>query len=480
MIPRPGSALLSTCGLPHPLLAFAVTFAIAAGAGAQSVWLPIPTSTSPTPRSGHAMAYDPIRDEIVLFGGATQFVVDDTWIFDGASWTQRSPATVPLARTEHALVFVPNTGTTLMYGGRDTNSPVGFLDDTWEWNGTDWSRRMPANTPPARAGHGLAWSSNRNRAVLFGGYFMPPFQPPTARPLTWEWDHVSADWELRSPAGFASASHEVTLTEDPVTGHATLYGGQQHPSEMWGYDGLSWYRLLPQNHPGPRIGSASVADHARDRMILFGGSGSGQTTWEWNGQDWSQNLAPGTSPTSRSGHAMVWDSLRERAMLFGGIDPSGTTNNETWTYLMTNPATISQFGNGCFGPRGQLRFVATNRPWTGDTFRAEVAALATNGITFGLAGFSNFMWAGGALPQALATIHPAGAPNCFLAVRPDATLVLPSNPNGTASFALPIPNSAALAGVLMYLQAIDGELDATGNLTVIRSTGGLAITVGVR
>ena len=40
----------------------------------------------------HGMAYDPIRDRVVLFGadGNSQSS-DDTWEWDGASWTQLTP-----------------------------------------------------------------------------------------------------------------------------------------------------------------------------------------------------------------------------------------------------------------------------------------------------------------------------------------------------------------------------------------------------
>src|SRR5262249_5957183 len=40
--------------------------------------------------------------------------------------------------------------------------------DTWEWDGIDWTQRAPASSPPARSGHVLAFDASRGRTVLFG------------------------------------------------------------------------------------------------------------------------------------------------------------------------------------------------------------------------------------------------------------------------------------------------------------------------
>jgi hypothetical protein len=44
---------------------------------------------APTPRGGHAMAYDLARQRIVLYGGFTNEAprLADTWEWDGADWT---------------------------------------------------------------------------------------------------------------------------------------------------------------------------------------------------------------------------------------------------------------------------------------------------------------------------------------------------------------------------------------------------------
>jgi len=55
---------------------------------------PIP----PWGRYGSAMAYDAARGELVVFGGSRfSEVFNDTWVWDGFNWTRKFPATSPPA-----------------------------------------------------------------------------------------------------------------------------------------------------------------------------------------------------------------------------------------------------------------------------------------------------------------------------------------------------------------------------------------------
>src|SRR5262249_46242474 len=51
-------------------------------------------------------------------------------------------------------------------------------------------------------------------------------------------------------------------------------------------------------------------------------------TWEWDGQEWTQQEDIGPSP--RKGHAMA--SSGSSAVLFGGADASGTGLGDTWEW----------------------------------------------------------------------------------------------------------------------------------------------------
>jgi hypothetical protein len=80
------------------------------------------------------MAYDAVLNLVVLFGGlpADTFPYPqpfaDTWGWDGVSWVQRNPATIPTPRSSHAMAYDTARQRIVLFGG---NSFAGRFGDTW-------------------------------------------------------------------------------------------------------------------------------------------------------------------------------------------------------------------------------------------------------------------------------------------------------------------------------------------------------------
>jgi hypothetical protein len=95
-----------------------------------------PAAEGPAPRFWHAMAYDAGRERVVLFGGTTDGIDyrGDTWEWDGEQWHDVSPRleTSP-ARASHAMAYDPVGERVLLFGGDagGFNRP----EDTWAWVG---------------------------------------------------------------------------------------------------------------------------------------------------------------------------------------------------------------------------------------------------------------------------------------------------------------------------------------------------------
>ena len=66
------------------------------------------------------MAYDAGSGQVVLFGGITaaNAVVGDTWTYDGATWTQQSPAASPPGLSDSSMTYDPS-GKVVLFGGTD-------------------------------------------------------------------------------------------------------------------------------------------------------------------------------------------------------------------------------------------------------------------------------------------------------------------------------------------------------------------------
>jgi hypothetical protein len=146
--------------------------------------------TGPRPRLGHMMAYDTVKKRTVLFGGLAVIEggglepTKDTWEWDGDSWRQVANSG-PNGRFDGAMVSVG--GVLIQHGG---TLPEG-VGETWQWETDRWSRVQVIG--PRRRGHALAYDSDRNRVVLFGGNkdSDDPSEP----------DYFGDTWEAPGPTG---------------------------------------------------------------------------------------------------------------------------------------------------------------------------------------------------------------------------------------------------------------------------------------
>jgi hypothetical protein len=139
-----------------------------------TAWTQLSPAHRPSVRYGAAMAFDSSRSRTVLFGGWRADVggrLSDTWEWDGTDWTQISAAVSPYQRWASSMAFDPVRNRTILFGG-DHFQPyeLGDTNDTWEWDGTTWVRDWTDAAPSVRAGQSIAYDSAIGRMVLFGGF----------------------------------------------------------------------------------------------------------------------------------------------------------------------------------------------------------------------------------------------------------------------------------------------------------------------
>jgi hypothetical protein len=263
--------------------------------------------TSPVPdgRAEAGMAYDSLRDMIVLFGGRYDWtsaaVYNDTWFYDynTDTWTELFPTIAPSRRVAHHMVYDSESDRIILFGGYSgPNVDSGTLyNETWVGipgiPGT-WQLMSPAVAPQARVTHSMTYDSESDRVILFGGY---PGVGTQSFYDTWAYDYNSDTWE-----------DLTNLT----------------------------------NHP-PRLSSHILEyDSESDRVVLFGGgswSSTSDQTWlyDYNTNSWEQ-MNPTTSPSARCRHESAYDSKADRVIIYGGTTgPWKTGSNlinpsKTWAY----------------------------------------------------------------------------------------------------------------------------------------------------
>jgi hypothetical protein len=133
-----------------------------------------------------AMTYDGARGLCVLHGGVNGDTSGQTWEWDGNTWTQRTTAHQPPISVR-ALAYDEGRRVVVGFGGGAETS------ETWEYDGKDWTFRTTGG-PTAIFHDSLAYHAFRHSIVLHRlGYNKNP--PPPVSRETWEWDGTS--WTRR-------------------------------------------------------------------------------------------------------------------------------------------------------------------------------------------------------------------------------------------------------------------------------------------
>ena len=138
------------------------------------------------------------RNALTLRGLNNHGYLNDTWTWDGTNWTQAAPALSPSGRDFSAMTLDANTGAILLFGGFRVDAspfphPVDF-NDTWSWDGYTWRQLAPPASPPALTGAVMAYDETEKAIVLFGRRSNLPAEAPND---LWTWD--GATWARRSP-----------------------------------------------------------------------------------------------------------------------------------------------------------------------------------------------------------------------------------------------------------------------------------------
>lgn len=257
--------------------------------GGSQTWTQVSPTTRPTARASMDMAYNPARDVYVLFGGENIAQrLDDTWEFDGQEWSTVFIPTAlrPVARSEHAMAHDPLTGETLMFGGR-TQSLI-LRNDLWAFDGTSWTNRAPVSfLPPARSDMRLVYDSARGVHVTFGGRSIGT----SASDETWEYSSATNAWTQVMTPTLPPGRYRYAMEYDANRGVMVMHGGvglAGNLGDTWEYDGTDWTQVITPNSPGARIG-ANFATGATG-LFFFGGFNF-QDTWIYGS---SPVVTPGT------------------------------------------------------------------------------------------------------------------------------------------------------------------------------------------
>jgi hypothetical protein len=302
--------------------------------------------TWPTKRHWHTMAYDPQIDRVLLFCGLTgrtggyydpeekRLNAGDEWAYDVVQNRLEILGTSPYAFSNMA-VYDTQSGQLIGFGLEDTV--------VYDMETRAWQKLEPAEQPPTyRFGYALAYDSQSDRIILFGGW--------NHLDDTWAYDYETNTWTEMTPDASPPAREYHAMAYDAESDRIILWGEElSSPTDfeaesamIWVYDyeTNTWEAIEYSGGPSYRGGHSMVYHPGTDRIILFGGHSGGvdfsDETWayDYNTNTWTQ-LEPTNHPSARRYHTMVYAEAADKMVLFGGITGNWLreeVNDELWVF----------------------------------------------------------------------------------------------------------------------------------------------------
>ena len=402
-----------------------------------SIWTLSPTAgsasqlltTAGTPPAGRlngTATYDPVRDQVVVFGGydGTTYL-DDVWTLSLAgtpTWAHITPmGAPPQGRYWHSTVFDPVGDRMIVFGGVGAS---GYFSDVWALSLSEpprWQQLVPTGTPPhGRSGQTAVYDALRNRVLVFGGTY-----------------YAGSIYNLND-------TWALSLGENPA-----------------------WAALAPTGSlPFVRSSHSAIYDPLRDRVVIFGGCVFSKTSTLYLADTWALSLSGtpawasvwpgGTAPSKRRDHAAVYDPVRDQMVVLGGDATYYDTSigsdlsivlKDFWVLVWGSAGWVVNASAGSHGhiaPVGSV-IVADGATPTFDCtpdLNCHVADVLVNGVSAGATTHYTF-----APVHANQTIAASFAMDCVLPAPPLGLTVTNSGTSKSLKLAW---NESTTAGVTGY------------------------------
>jgi len=307
--------------------------------------LALPAVGAPAARSRHVAAFDAGRNLMLIEGGASSSSdLKDLWtltLTGTPTWHFQVTNGLPAPTiSDEGAVFDAVSGHMLITG-RVTGVPqrviweVQFNGSSPTWANTG-SHSISGLFPDATVSPTVALDTQRHRLLVNGGgngragLFALNLD-------AWVWQPVGTPESPGSERWMASVVDPATSNPIRVSNHT-----------YWAFDQSAGGRWRRQAISGPPDDSAFTAawivDRQRSRIVTFGGYSAPLGAWfadvrtlqlHGNG-GWGAIAASGPGPTPRQGCSAVYDSLRDRMLVYGGSGSGGAADSTVYALSLAD------------------------------------------------------------------------------------------------------------------------------------------------
>jgi hypothetical protein len=305
---------------------------------------------TPGPRRNAAAVYDPVNQRMILFAGkAASGDQNDVWVFDLNTnlWSDITPASgpAPAPRFTPNAVYDPVEQQMIIWSGQG----VSFYNDVWAFDivSESWSEFTPPDPKPnIRYGTAAVFDPLARDLVTFAG-----FTNQGRFDDTWRFDVENVAWINVTPAqGNPLERCLHSASYDSLNHRMIMYGGQNAGplGDIWAFDLTqnTWTELSPPNSPAGRFFATNIYDIRNHRAIIFGGNrgaggGISNEVWEFDlsANSWEQLSPAGNFPESREGAVAIYIRAEDRMVIFGGRGTGSALLNDVWSLNDLSPST---------------------------------------------------------------------------------------------------------------------------------------------
>jgi hypothetical protein len=311
-------------------------------------WSDLAPRHSPPPVLGGSLAYDPIHDEVVLFGGGHVAEPDPngklagytgTWVysFQERDWHQLQLPIQPSPRMNTRLVCDSRNQLLVLFGGDGQNQ---YLADTrlYDLKSRQWKASASQRGPTARAGHFTVYDPETGWVIIGGGY--------NSEDLTdmWAYNASQDKWQQLTgdvPIGFYltadldSQQHLILLVTSIRKPGDTVSCNVLYPVRTtYGYriDGRTAANdkfPIPKQGPIPKRSPADVTQTGVPESIRR--QAQSRRLEEMPDNLWVQLINPARAAPTRTWGSATFDTDRGQILYWGG-EHCGYEGNDVDAY----------------------------------------------------------------------------------------------------------------------------------------------------
>jgi hypothetical protein len=275
-------------------------------------WKEMNTTEAPPAGQG-TMAYDAESDKAVLFIGtlAGEFYDSDS---------------DPTSRGGGSSCIPHDTPRNLTPGG-----------ETWvyDYPSNEWTDMKTPDGPFGLQGTRMVYNSAADRIILFGGWYVGDGPHQGASSETWSYDFNSNTWIQMSPEVSPPGRMDHVMAYDTESDRVILWGGggptPMDVGDIWAYDlnENTWKELQSNDAPRQIRFAAMVYDVLNDRMLLY----FKKEFWayDYNNNQWTL-LSDSPAPLGLIWHSLVYDTSSDLILTFGGGREYYQWTNRSWVY----------------------------------------------------------------------------------------------------------------------------------------------------